>query len=121
MPLNSRAFAADPKLEACLVNDSAHLTIGAQGEHVAKVQSAIIFLDGLDIDAAELRAGRYGQSTAAAVLQFKTTRGIINPPYQQAPDNIVGKMTIKALDDELVAAQNAPVRVAALQMCPRPN
>jgi peptidoglycan hydrolase-like protein with peptidoglycan-binding domain len=121
MPLNSRTFAGDPALEACLVNDSAHLTIGVQGEHVAKVQSAIIFLDGLDIDPAELRAQLYGESTAAAVLRFKTARGIINRAYQQTPDKIVGKMTIKALDDELVLAENAPVRVAPLQMCPRPN
>jgi hypothetical protein len=121
MPLNSRTFAGDPALEACLTNDSAHLTIGVQGEHVAKVQSAIIFLDGLAIDAGELRAGLYGQSTAAAVLQFKTARGIINRNYQQSPDNIVGKMTIKAIDDELVLAENTPVRGAALPMCPRPN
>jgi peptidoglycan hydrolase-like protein with peptidoglycan-binding domain len=121
MALTSRAFAGDPRLEACLVDDSAHLTIGAQGEHVAKVQSAVIYLDGLDIDGAELRAGRYGPSTAAAVLKFKTARGIINRAYQQSADDIVGKMTIKALDDELVAAENASLRVVPVQMCPRPN
>ncbi|GLS19608.1 hypothetical protein GCM10007874_26250 [Labrys miyagiensis] len=121
MPLNSRTFAGDSKLEACLVDDAAHLTIGAQGEHVAKVQSAVIYLDGLDIDAAELQAGRYGPSTAAAVLKFKTARSIINRAYQQSADNIVGKMTIKALDDELFAAENATVQVVPIQMCPRPN
>jgi peptidoglycan hydrolase-like protein with peptidoglycan-binding domain len=121
MALNSRTFAGDPKLADCLVNDSGHLTIGAQGEHVAKVQSAIIFLDGLDIDAAELQTGRYGPSTAAAVLKFKTARGIINRSYQQSPDDIVGKMTIKALDDELVAAENAQTFGAPVGMCRRPN
>jgi hypothetical protein len=121
MPLNSQTFAGDPKLEACLVNDSAHLTIGTQGEHVAKVQSAVIFLDGLDIDRGELRAQLYGESTAAAVLQFKTARGIINRNYQQSADNIVGRMTIKALDDELVAAENAPQLLKPLPRCDRPD
>lgn len=36
--------------------------------------------------------------------QFKTKRKIINRSYQNQEDNIVGKMTIKAIDDELVKA-----------------
>jgi hypothetical protein len=121
MPLRSRALAGDSKLEACLVNDAAHLTIGVQGEHVAKVQAGIIYLDGLQIDDGELRAKSYGKSTAAAVLQFKTVRKIINHAYQQSPDNIVGKMTIKAIDDELATAEKSSPTGAALRMCTRAN
>jgi len=44
----------------------------------------------------------YGKSTATAVLNFKTKRGIINHAYQTAPDNIVGKMTIRSLDESLL-------------------
>jgi hypothetical protein len=46
MPLHSDALASDERLEACLVKDSAHLTQGVRGEFVAKVQAAIIFLEG---------------------------------------------------------------------------
>jgi hypothetical protein len=43
----------------------------------------------------------YGPGTATAVLAYKTARGIINPAFQAQPDNIVGKMTIRRMDDEL--------------------
>ena len=52
MALVSNTFAGDPRLEACLVNDSAHLTPGTQGDFVGKVQAALIFVDGADIDEA---------------------------------------------------------------------
>lgn len=121
MPLFSSAFAGDSKLEACLVSDPAHLTIGTQGEHVAKVQAALMFLDGLDIDAAELKTQTYGKSTAAAVLKYKTAREIINRSYQQTADNIVGKMTIKRLDDDLVAVEKSSSVHFANHMCPKVN
>jgi hypothetical protein len=105
MPLTSNALAGDERLEACLVKDTAHLTLGVQGEFVAKVQAAIIFLDELTIDEAELNKFTYGRSTAAAVLKFKKNRKIINRSYQQHEDDIVGKMTIKAIDDELAIAE----------------
>jgi hypothetical protein len=42
-------------------------------------------------------------------LRYKTSRQIINRAYQSTPDNIVGKMTIKSLDTELLARQDRPV------------
>lgn len=42
------------------------------------------------------------------MLAFKTKRQIINYRYQNKPDNIVGKMTIAALDQELLRKQNLP-------------
>jgi len=98
MALQSKLFKGDPKLEACEVHDAAHLTLGAQGLHVAKVQSALFALDSLRIDRSELLSQKYGPSTAQAVLAYKTRRQIINFAYQKTPDNIVGKMTIVRLD-----------------------
>jgi peptidoglycan hydrolase-like protein with peptidoglycan-binding domain len=56
----------------------------------------------------QLRTGRYGKSTAAAVLAFKTKRKIINYSYETQVDNIVGKMTIAALDNEMVLRESRP-------------
>jgi hypothetical protein len=98
MPLISRFFRGDTKLEACLVSDPAHVTEGAAGEHVSKIQTALFVLDGAKIDQGELYAKHYGRSTAAAVLSYKRKRNVINYSYQTQADNIVGKMTIAALD-----------------------
>lgn len=108
MPLQSDTLAGDDRLEACLVRDDAHLTPGVQGEFVAKVQAALIYLDRVEIDEAELESYTYGPSTASAVLSFKRKRKIINRAYQQQEDNIVGKMTIKAIDAEMAIAEMAP-------------
>lgn len=105
MGLVSRLFRGNKKLEACLVDDAAHVTLGAQGEHVAKIQFALFSLDTLKIDRTELVTQTYGSSTAAAVLSYKTKRRIINHSYQTAPDSIVGKMTIASLDAEMRGRQ----------------
>jgi hypothetical protein len=96
-------FRGDPALEACLVRDSAHIKQGTNdcGNHVLKIQQALVALDRLSIDRAEIKDKKYGRSSAAAVLRFKTKRQIINFSYQTAPDNIVGKMTIARMDNEL--------------------
>ena len=102
MPLQSRLFRDDQKLQACLTHHSAHVTQGAIGDHVSKIQTALVQLDGLDIFPSEVETRRYGPSTAAAVLSYKKKRKIINPSYQTQADNIVGKMTIAALDKEML-------------------
>jgi hypothetical protein len=117
MPLTSKTFAGDRRLEACLVEDQAHLTPGVKGEFVAKVQAALMFVDGAEIGERELTEQTYGPSTAAAVLSYKTARKIINRAYQSQPDNIVGKMTIKALDDELLLAEKTPDVVPPSATC----
>jgi len=86
MALASQLLSRDPKLQACLVSDLAHIVEGAAGEHVSKTQTALQVL-GLAIDGRELRAKRYGPSTASAVLNFKMLRNIINGSYQTKPDN----------------------------------
>lgn len=118
MPLISSAFADDERLQACLVKDNAHLTRGTTGESVGKVQAALIFIDNLYIDEEELDTQTYGPSTAAAVLAYKRKRKIINTSYESSEDEIVGKMTIKSLDDALVKAEKEPLDTKRSAMCP---
>jgi peptidoglycan hydrolase-like protein with peptidoglycan-binding domain len=99
MALQSTLFRSDPKLEAAAVSDAAHIAPGARGAHVVKIQKALIQLDRAAIQA----DGIYGPATAAAVLAYKKKRAIINYRYQTQADNIVGRMTVAALDNELCA------------------
>jgi hypothetical protein len=120
MSLQSRLYKGDPRLEACLIHDPAHIKLGAIGEHVWKIQMALILLDDLPIDSHELREKAYGPSTAAAVLAFKKKRNIINWTYQTQADNIVGKMTIAALDKEIRQwEQETPTIAMGSCACPR--
>jgi hypothetical protein len=109
MTLQSNLLSGDRALEACSISDSAHVTKGAVGDHVSKIQAALIILDGARISPDELAATKYGLSTAAAVLSFKKKRNIINRSYQNQADDIVGKMTIAALDREMLSKQAPPV------------
>jgi hypothetical protein len=108
MALSSRLFRGNRALEACAVKDSAHVLLGATGDHVARIQFALFDLDGVEIDRTELVDQRYGRSTAAAVLAYKKKRKIINPSYQTAADDIVGKMTIASLDKEMRVQELRP-------------
>ena len=125
MMLKSRILRGDPLLEACLVRDSAHITPGSHGNHVAKIQAVIAYLDNIEILDKEVQAKYYGPSTAAAVLNYKKKRNIINPAYQTQADNIVGKMTIQRLDEEILSRQE-PTPPRTLPPCridaaPRPD
>jgi hypothetical protein len=121
MPLTSRLFSGDPRLEACLTQDSAHLTLGTTGDFVGKVQAALEYIDGVRINERELATQTYGPSTADAVLAYKTSRQIINRSYQQTADNIVGKMTIERLDREMTTLEAAPKVAIADPVCHRPR
>jgi peptidoglycan hydrolase-like protein with peptidoglycan-binding domain len=109
MPLKSNLFADSARLNACLVQDQAHIKLGDSGDYVEDIQIALGHIDGLVIDKIELVSRRYGPSTATAVLAYKKKRKIINRAYQSAEDDIVGKMTIASLDAEMVARQKPPV------------
>jgi hypothetical protein len=85
-----------------LVSDPHHVVIGDRGEFVGKIKFAVLTLEGGSIGLNELQGPLYGPETARAVLAYKTRRNIINTSYQKTADNIVGKMTIRALDDEMV-------------------
>ncbi len=108
MPLQSQLFRGDRALEACLIEDKAHLVPGTQGPHVRKIQQGLAILDGALIAHDEVASERYGTSTAAAVLDYKTARRIINFSYQTTADNIVGKMTMASLDREMTQSEARP-------------
>ncbi len=42
MGLQSKLFKGNPKLEACLLYDPAHVTEGAVGDHVSKIQKRFV-------------------------------------------------------------------------------
>lgn len=105
MPLVSRWFRGNARLQTCLVSDPAHVVTGDSGDHVTLIQEALQVLERTEISREELTGRTYGRSTAAAVLDFKKKRSIVNRAYQTAPDNIVGKMTIQALDGEIAARE----------------
>lgn len=109
MPLQSQLLRDDLRLQNCLVRNDAHVTPGSVGDHVRKIQVALVLLDDLQIDQHEITKKRYGPSTTAAVLAFKKARKIINFSYETQVDNIVGKMTIAALDQEMVRLEQKKV------------
>ena len=113
MVLTSNLFAGNQALQAAATHDSAHIQMGARGPHVEKIQTALNLLDGagLKVD------GAYGPGTAKAVLAYKTKRNIINRSYQTSADNIVGKMTVLQMDQELKALENTPS--GRIQIIPR--
>jgi hypothetical protein len=111
MPLRSRLFSGNQRLEACLVSDPSHVLQGDQGLHVFLIHQALRLLSSADIARAELDAFAYGPTTADAVLGYKRRRNIVNRSYQTEPDNIVGKMTIRQLDDEMVLVETGLLRL----------
>lgn len=115
MALQSKTFKDDPKLEACLVSDPAHIFQGASGDHVKKIQDALIKTDGASIEQSELDRKFYGPSTAQAVLNFKKNKKREIRNYKGEFDPIVGKKTIRALDLELAGVTNPTQKELALQ------
>jgi len=107
MALLAYIFKDDQALEAAAVRNQSHILEGDSGEHVGKIQEALIMLDGAVISSVERLTKFYGPSTSRAVLNYKTKRQIINRSYQSAPDAIVGIMTMKALDEELFKFQQS--------------
>ncbi len=91
----SPQFIGDPKLEACAISNAAHIVPGSVGGHVAKIQIALAKA-GQTIDPTEIAGKRYGASTTAAVVAFKSGLGLLN--YAGQIDNIVGIKTVLALD-----------------------
>ncbi len=75
------------------------------------MQHALELIGDLKIDRQELLQQDYGPSTAKAVLNFKQRRAIINRAYQTTADNIVGRMTIAQLDEEMLKRQNTCIPI----------
>jgi hypothetical protein len=98
VPLRSKLFSDSRELQACLVSDASHVVPGARGDHVARIQSALVRLRVLEAADASAEAGHYGARTTEAVLTYKRAFKIINRSYQNSADNVVGRMTIASLD-----------------------
>lgn len=104
--LRSDLFKDDKKLEACATTPSAHIVKGSpSGRHIARIHEALEKLRprGPAVSAAEKASMVYGETTAAAVLNYKTTHvpPIVNTAYESKPDDKFGQMTVKAMDDDL--------------------
>ncbi len=110
MALRSDLFKGDARLEAAAASDGSHIKSGDRGPFVAKIQNALNQLDkaGLDED------GKYGTLTAKAVRKYKSARGIINRAYQTQADDIVGKMTVAAMDEELAKLSSSIVPLVVI-------
>ena len=96
------------------MSNPAHIVTGAVGEHVSKIQQALLQLDGTLIESSEVATKRFGPSTARAVLAFKSKRSIVNRSYQSTADNIVGIMTMAALDHEMTRRIDPVVTIGSL-------
>jgi hypothetical protein len=107
--LTSSLFADVQRLQDCREKDSAHVQLNRdKGVYVARIQKALLELNVVGImqlgteyaDKEEDCA--YGSFTAAAVLKYKNGKTPpIRSPGQTVTDNIVGKRTIRSLDDDL--------------------
>lgn len=122
MPIRSRLFGNNAQLQACLVSDSAHVTPGAHGDHVALIQSALVRLRALDAQDAAHEARVYGPKTRTAVLAYKREFKIINHAYQAVADDIVGKMTIASLDEAISVLEGNPAGLRGVaSLAPHPT
>jgi peptidoglycan hydrolase-like protein with peptidoglycan-binding domain len=119
MSLSSQLFQGDPALEAAANTDPGHIMRGVRGDYVKKIQTALNMLDNANL----VVDGIYGQATANAVLKYKTKRDIVNRRYQASADDIVRKMTMARLDEELKAQEQPPTseRIKLIPLSPRPN
>ncbi len=99
--LKSQLFQGNKRLKDCAVLNSAHIQKGDKGDHVSKIQEALVILDNAIFLGDDISTQTYGDSTADNVLAYKTARQIINKSYQQTPDKIVGIMTIAKMDQEM--------------------
>ncbi len=128
MPLRSAHFTLpkrNDRLEACATTDAAHIALRTpreRGEHVAKVQAALAVLVANANLGDELGRMEYGPLTAAAVLRYKQTHKppIVNFSYQSQADNIVGRMTIQALDEDMLKRPPATPSVTPPAPAPAP-
>ncbi len=104
--LTSELFRGNQALEGASAVHAKHVVKGNRGDHVSKIQEALIILDNAIILGGDVSTQTYGESTADAVLAFKgPPRNIVNLSYQKTPDNIVGVMTMKVLDREMAAIE----------------
>jgi hypothetical protein len=115
--LRSKLLSPNARLRNCEVSDPAHVKLGDQGDFVDLIQRALALIDNVVIASTDTSSSLYGDSTAAAVLAYKTKRNIVNRSYENQADNIVGKMTVQSLDAEMLNLEGAdePVVMGAVR------
>lgn len=108
--LRSSLFAGNKELTDASKDPSKHIVRNDKrtGLFVSKIQEALILLDYAIIKGDDISKQRYGDSTADAVLEYKSRPGkeIINRTYQSEPDDIVGVMTMAHLDKEILELES---------------
>jgi hypothetical protein len=112
MPLQSELFSGDAKLNDALNVPLKHITPGSSGPHVSKIHTALgRLVPNVAIAQNELDSKTYGDTTTEAVKAYKRSHvpPIINIAYQNTVDGIVGQMTIKALDRDLIDSKDSRV------------
>jgi hypothetical protein len=120
MPLTSELFKNNKQLQKCLISDPDHIVaneppirrgVNDKGEHVALIHKALRQVMPNVSFGLEEATETYGPKTAEVVRQFKAMQDppILNKSLQQkVPDNIVGKLTIAALDREVQKKKPPP-------------
>jgi hypothetical protein len=105
MPLKSDLFMGDPKLEACAVSHPAHITPGAAGDHVAKIQIALRRLDRAVID--------QGERSLKKIWAFHRSSGSClqaAPQHHQSQLPVAGRQHRRHHDDCANGPGNGRVR-----------
>ncbi len=108
MSLISKSLRSDQRLQAAATSDPSHILKNARGDHVSKIQRALLQLfESADITRTELSETHFGETTEKTVKAFKSQKGkeIINHSYQISPDAIVGKMTLAELDKQIASKE----------------
>ena len=106
MVLRCDLFAGDSKLEAAAVTNPAHIVRGSAGPHIERIHKALISIDNATISKHEISTTFFGADTEKAVLAYKQKRRIINTTYQKEADAVVGIMTMRSLDEEMLKFQS---------------
>lgn len=114
MGLTSMLFTSpdrDEQLERCLVSDPAHIGegINGNGEHVRRIQTALNELESCDLAV----DGIFGRATGDAVENYKNKHRIFAPGRGTA-DRIVGKGTIRRLDEDVAGFEQSMPPAAGL-------
>jgi hypothetical protein len=111
-PLKSIYFALPcwapcrQRLQAAADNHYSHIKPKTSGLHVCAIHNALNvlqpFIQYIPVptpsDNTEYKLGYFGGYTEAKVVEYKTKCTLINRDYQNKVDNIVGIMTMRALD-----------------------
>jgi hypothetical protein len=96
--------AVRKRLNECLASDPFHITPGQKGDHVRAIQDALEAIrkryTDLGLPEIDDTPGDYGSGTIAAVLYYKRRFDIRRTG--QPLDDIVGRMTISKIDDDLL-------------------